>query len=77
MSDKSKKFNPPAGHIVAVRFNAYAIRAVSLFLNLDPATLADAMERAGFQLIPDPFDLSADAKKVIEAEGSGNEVPKN
>jgi hypothetical protein len=48
-----------------------------LFLNLDPSTLADAMERAGFQLIPDPFDLSADAKKVIEAEGEQNEKPQD
>ena len=77
MGDKSKKFNPPAGYIIAVRSNAYAIRSVALFLNLDPATLADAMERSGFQLIPDPFDLSADAKKVIDAEGEANETPKD
>lgn len=77
MSDKSKKFNPPAGYIVAVRSNVFAIRAVSLFLNLDPKLLADAMERAGFQLLPDPFDLSADSKKVIEAEGESNEKPQN
>lgn len=77
MGDKGKKFNPPAGYIVAVRSNVYAIRAVSLFLNLDPKLLADAMESAGFQLLPDPFDLSADAKKVIEAEGEVSEAPKN
>lgn len=73
MGDKSKKFNPPAGYIIAVRANAYAVRSVALFLNLDPATLADALERSGFQLIPDPFDLSADSKKVIEAEGKPDE----
>lgn len=77
MGDKSKKFNPPAGYIIAVRSNAYAIRAVSLFLNLNPVLVADAMERAGFQLIPDPFDLSADSKKVLEAEGATNETPKD
>lgn len=74
---KNKKFNPPAGYIIAVRSNAYAVRAVALFLNIEPVTLADALERSGFQLVPDPFDLSADAKKVIEAEGENNETPKN
>lgn len=72
MGNKDKKFNPPAGYIIAVRSNVYAVRAVSLFLNIDAVTLADALERSGFQLIPDPFDLSADSKKVLEAEGAAN-----
>jgi hypothetical protein len=31
-------------------------------------TLAEAMDKAGFQLVPDPFNLTSDAKKVIEME---------
>jgi hypothetical protein len=30
--------------------------------------LAEAMDKAGFQLVPDPFNLTNDAKKVIEME---------
>jgi hypothetical protein len=30
--------------------------------------LAEAMDKAGFQLVPDPFNLTSDAKKVIEME---------
>jgi hypothetical protein len=26
------------------------------------------MDKAGFQLVPDPFNLTSDAKKVIEME---------
>lgn len=65
MSDKSKKFNPPAGYIVAVHQNALGIRAVAKELDIFPEVLATALERNGFQLVADPFDLSADAGKVI------------
>ena len=65
MSDKSKKFQPSAGYIVAVHQNALGIRAVAQELDIFPEVLAGALERAGFQMIADPFDLSADAGKVI------------
>lgn len=68
MSDKSKKFNPPAGYVVAVHQNVLGIRAVAQTLDIFPEVLADAMEKAGFQLISDPFDLSADAGKVIRLQ---------
>lgn len=78
MSDKQKKFVPSAGYIVSVHQNALGVRAVAKELDVFPETLAEAMERAGFQLIADPFDLSADAAKLIKLqarqEGQGLHV---
>lgn len=68
MSDKQKKFVPSAGYIVSVHQNALGIRAVAEKLDVFPEVLADAMEAAGFQLIADPFDLSADAAKIIKLQ---------
>jgi hypothetical protein len=68
MSDKSKKFNPSAGFVVAVHMNKLGIRAVADELDMHPEILADAMDRAGFQLIADPFNLTSDAGKVIQLE---------
>lgn len=65
MSNKENKFRPNSGFIVAVHQNILGIRAVATNLDIFPETLAKAMEDAGFQFIPDPFDLSADAGKVI------------
>lgn len=50
---------------MAVHQNALGIRAVAKELDIFPEALAGALERAGFQMIADPFDLSADAGKVI------------
>jgi hypothetical protein len=33
-----------------------------------PEVLGEAMEKAGFQFVPDPMDLSADATKVIKIQ---------
>lgn len=65
MSDKQKKFVPSAGYIVSVHQNALGIRAVAQKLDVFPEALAAALEAAGFQCVPDPFDLSADAGKLI------------
>lgn len=65
MSNKDNKFKPTSGFIVAVHQNILGIRAVAEKLDIYPENLATALETAGFQLIPDPFDLSADAGKVI------------
>ncbi len=65
MSDKQKKFRPDAGFVVAVHQNILGIRAVASALDIFPEVLAEAMEQMGFQFIPDPFNLSADAGKVI------------
>jgi hypothetical protein len=65
MSNKDKKFQPDAGFVVAVHQNILGIRAVASTLNVFPETLAEAMATMGFQFIPDPFNLSSDAGKVI------------
>lgn len=65
MSDKQKKFVPSAGYMVAVHQNALGIRAVAHELDIFPEVLAKALEKAGFQVVVDPFDLSADAGKLI------------
>jgi hypothetical protein len=69
VSDKSKKFEPSAGFVVSVHMNKLGIRAVAAELDgVFAETLAEAMDRAGFQFVPDPFNLTSDAKKVIEFE---------
>lgn len=68
MSDKQKKFIPPTGFVVSVHANILGIRSVANQLDIFPEALAEAMEKAGFQLTPDPMDLSADAAKVIKLQ---------
>lgn len=68
MSDKDKKFRPDAGFVVAVHQNILGIRAVASALDIFPENLAGAMSQMGFQFIPDPFNLSSDAGKVIELQ---------
>jgi hypothetical protein len=66
MSDKQKKFQPTMGFVVAVHQNAMGIRSVSKALgDIFPERLGEALEMAGYQLVVDPFDLSADATKLI------------
>jgi hypothetical protein len=49
--------------------NKLGIRAVAAELDgIFAEVLAEAMDKAGFQLVPDPFNLTSDAKKVIEME---------
>ena len=68
MSDKQKKFVPSAGYIVSVHQVALGIRAVAKELDVFPEALAEAFEKAGFQPVADPFDLSADAGKLIKLQ---------
>jgi hypothetical protein len=68
MSDKQKKFVPSAGYIVSVHQNALGIRAVAQALDIFPEALAQALEKSGFQVVADPFDLSADAGKLIQMQ---------
>jgi hypothetical protein len=65
MSNKDNKFQPDAGFVVAVHQNILGIRAVASALDVFPEKLAEAMAIMGFQFIPDPFNLSSDAGKVI------------
>jgi|688.fasta_scaffold612213_2 hypothetical protein len=63
---KQKRFEPSMGFIVAINVHEVAVRRVSRELDLDPITLGQALERAGYRLEPDPFDISADTWKVIQ-----------
>lgn len=65
MSNKDKKFEPSNGLKVAVHFNIIAIRAVAQELEIFPEVLAEKLDSAGFMLVPDPFNMSSDAGKVI------------
>lgn len=68
MSDKKNKFRPNQGFIVSVIQNAQAIRLLAEALESFPETVGEALEKIGFQLVADPFDLSADATKLIVAQ---------
>jgi hypothetical protein len=65
MSNKDNKFQPDAGFVVAVHQNVLGVRAVASALDVFPEALAEAMSKMGFQFIPDPFNLSSDAGKLI------------
>jgi hypothetical protein len=65
MSNKENKFEPSNGLKVAVHFNIIAIRAVAQELDIFPEVLAEKLDRAGFMLTADPFNMSSDAGKVI------------
>lgn len=62
---KQKRFEPPAGFIVAVHQNIFACEAVGKYLDLPSVIIAQALEEAGFMLVADPMDISADTAKVI------------
>lgn len=68
MRDKQKKFTPSAGFVIAVIQNAQAIRLLSEALDSYPETIGEALEKIGFQLVADPFDLSSDATKLLIAQ---------
>ena len=70
MSNKDNKFQPDAGFVVAVHQNILGIRAVASALDVFPEALAEAMATMGFQFIPDPFNLSSDAGKVIKLQNA-------
>jgi hypothetical protein len=68
MSKKENKFKPSAGFVVAVHMNSLGIRAVAKELDIFSEELGDAMDRAGFQLVADPFNLTADATGLIRLQ---------
>jgi acyl-homoserine lactone acylase PvdQ len=65
MSDKTKKFNPPMGWIVAVNHQEVSIRRLADQLSLAPYAVGKALEDSGYVLVPDQMDLAADTAKVI------------
>lgn len=80
MSDKSKKFQPPKGFVVAVHQNIFATRGLAQFLGISPYVVAKALEDSGYYLQADIMDLSADSAKVIliqEQKGTDLKVVKD
>jgi hypothetical protein len=65
MSDKTKKFIPPMGWIVAVNHQEVSIRRLADALQLAPYSVGKALENSGYVLVPDQMDLAADTAKVI------------
>lgn len=68
MSDKTKKFNPPMGWIVAVNHQEVSIRRLAEQLSLSPYIVGKGLEDSGYVLIPDQMDLAADTAKIILAQ---------
>ena len=68
MSKKENKFQPSAGFVVAVHMNSLGIRAVAKELDIFPEVLGEAMDRAGFQFVADPFNLTSDATGLIKVQ---------
>jgi hypothetical protein len=69
MSDKSKKFNPPMGWIVAVNHQEVSVYRVAEQLGVSEYNLAVALEKAGYKLEVDQMDLMSDTAKVILKAG--------
>jgi uncharacterized protein len=70
-----KKFKAPQGWVTAVHINAIGITETAKRLDILPSKLAQALEESGFQMLPDPMDLSADTYKVLLIEGKKNGSP--
>jgi hypothetical protein len=65
---KNKKFQPPQGWVTAVHINIIGITELAKKLKLSTYEVAKALEDTGFQLLPDPMDISADSAKVLLVE---------
>lgn len=63
-----KKFKAPQGWVTAVHVNAIGITETAKHLGIEPHILAEALEETGFQMTPDPMDISADTAKVLKIE---------
>ncbi len=68
-----KKFQPPTGFMVAVHLNILGIKALAEALELEAVAVARGLEKAGFTLVADILDLSADAAKVIDLQNKREE----
>ena len=64
------------GWLVAINYQQVAVERVAEELEMNPIELGQALERAGYKLEPDPYDLSADTWKVLDIEKKKLEVVK-
>jgi hypothetical protein len=70
-----KKFKAPQGWVTAVHVNAIGITETAKRLDILPSKLAQALEETGFQMLPDPMDISADTSKVLLIEEKKTSAP--
>ena len=68
MSDKTKKFEPAIGWMVAINHQQVSIVRLAEALAKDPVEVGKALDKAGYMLTPDPFGYAADSYKVLEIE---------
>ncbi len=68
MSDKTKKFEPSTGWLVAINHQQVSIHRLADALKMDAVTVGKALDTAGYQLTPDPFGYASDSWKVMEIE---------
>lgn len=68
MSDKSKKFEPSTGWLVAINHQQVSIHRLADMLDMDAVLVGKALDDAGYMLTPDPFGYASDSWKVIEIE---------
>jgi hypothetical protein len=68
MSDKTKKFEPSTGWLVAINHQQIAVYRLAEALKLEPLTVGKALDTAGYLLEADPFGYISDVWKIIEIE---------
>ena len=68
MSDKTKKFEPSTGWLVAVNHQQMNVYRLAEALKIEPVTVGKALDAAGYLLEPDPFGYVSDVWKIIEIE---------
>jgi hypothetical protein len=60
-----KKFEPSMGYMVTIDQQCHAVVRLAGLIEIDPVVLGQSLEKSGYRLEADPFDLSADTVKVI------------
>lgn len=68
MSDKTKKFEPTIGWIVAINHQQVSVVRLAEALKVDPIEVGKALNESGYMLTPDPFSIMNDTYRVIEME---------
>jgi len=68
MSKKENKFEPSMGWIVAINAQQVAVDRLAKELAMDNVEVGKALDRAGYQLEPDPFNFLNDTWKVLDIE---------
>jgi hypothetical protein len=60
-----KKFEPSMGYMVTIDQQCHAVVRLAGLIEIDPVVLGQSLEKSGYRLEADPFDLSADTWKVV------------